>query len=88
LEGIGVATIEYKMREIRLRWFDHIKRRSENALVRRWKIISLSGYRRVRGRPKKVGKEIRNDLKFVGPTEDMTQDRSLWRSKIKVADHR
>jgi len=34
-EGVGVAPLEEKLRETRLRWFGHIKRRSVNALVRR-----------------------------------------------------
>jgi len=37
---------------------------------------------------KNGGLSIRNDLKFVGLTEDITQDKSWWRSKIKVVDHK
>jgi len=33
-------------------------------------------------------KLIRSDLAYIGLTEDMTQDRSLWRAKIKTVDHR
>lgn len=51
-ENVGVIPIEDKMREIKLRWFGHVKT-SENTLVRRCKTIRLSGCRRDRGQPKK-----------------------------------
>jgi len=87
-EKVGVASIEYKIRETRLRWLGHVKRRSEDALVRRCERLTLMECRRGRGRPKKNWKEmIRGDLKSLGLTEDMVQDRSLWRSKIRVADY-
>ena len=73
------------MRETRLRWFGHVKRRSENAPVRRRKKIDLSGCRTGKGRPEKNWHEvIRNDLKLVDLMEDMAQDRSQRRSRIKV----
>ena len=50
---VGVAPIEHKMREIRLRWFGHIKRRSEEAPVRRCERLPLADCRRGRGRLKK-----------------------------------
>ena len=31
---------------------------------------------------------IREDLKVVGLTENMAQDRRLWRDRIKILDHR
>ena len=84
---IGVASIEDKIREIRLRWFGHIRRRSMDAPVRRCENIDRLDYKRSRGRPKKSWCEvIRIDLKTLGLVEDMTHDRALWRSKIKVAD--
>ena len=39
---VGVAPIEDKMRENRLRWFDHIKRRSRDAPVRRVEKIDIA----------------------------------------------
>ena len=73
-----MAPLEEKLREARLRWFGHVKRRCVNAPVRRYEKISLSHYRRGRGRPKMSWNEvIRSDMKFTGVTEDMAQDRNL-----------
>jgi len=84
---IGVASIKDKMREARLRWFGHIRRRSRSAPVRRCEMIEYLEYRRSRGRPKKNWSEvIRHDLKTLGLMEVMAQDRKLWRGTIKVAD--
>jgi len=35
-----------------------------------------------------LDKVIREDLKVVGLTEDMTRDRRLWQDRIKILDHR
>ena len=52
-------------------------------------MISLLECRRGSGGLKKSWKEvIKEDLKFLGLKEDMPYDRNLWRSRIKVADHR
>jgi len=50
---IGVASVEDKMRETRLRWFEHIRRRSMDVPVRRCETIECLEYKRSRGRPKK-----------------------------------
>jgi len=50
---IGVASIEEKMRENRLQWFGHVRRRSTNALVRRVELINLGEVKRAKGRSKK-----------------------------------
>jgi len=47
------------MRETRLRWFGHVKRRHEDAPMRRCERnqrMNLADCRRGRGRPKKIGK--------------------------------
>ena len=88
-ERVRVTPIEDKLRETRLRWFGHVKRRSVNALVRICEAINPLQCRRGRGRPKMSWtKVIRSDMKFVGLTKHMTQDRNMWRSKIKILDHR
>jgi len=84
---IGVACIEDKMGEVRLRWFGHIRGRLRDALVRRCETIECPDYRRSRGRPKKSWSEvIRHDLKTLGLVKDMALDRKFWRATIKVAD--
>ena len=53
--------------------------------MRRGEAIDLSHYKRGRGRLKMSCNEvIRSDMKFMGLTEDMAQDRNMWRSRIKL----
>ena len=86
---VKVAPIDEKMRESRLRWFGHVKRRSVAAPVRRCERIDLPGGKRGRGRPKKsLDEVVREALRVVGLTEDLAQDRRLWRDRIKVLDCR
>jgi len=46
---VGVEPIEDKMRETRLRWFGHIRRRNGNAPMRRCETINFMRCRRYRG---------------------------------------
>ena len=56
-----------------------------DAPVKRYERINIPEGRRGRERPKKnLDEVIREDLKVVGLTEDMAQDRKLWRDRIKV----
>jgi len=55
--------------------------------LRRCERINILEGRRGRGRPKKsLDVVIREDLKVAGLTEDMAQDRKLWRDRIKTVD--
>ncbi|KAK4353468.1 hypothetical protein RND71_028986 [Anisodus tanguticus] len=84
-DKVGVASVEDKMREARLRWFGHVQRRDMDAPVRRCERLAMDGFRRGRGRPKKYwGEVIRRDMAQVQLTEDMTLDRRLWRTQIRV----
>jgi len=75
---IRVESIEDKIREARLRWFGHIRRRNMDALVRRCERLDRPDYKKSRGRPYKSWSEvIRHDLKTLGLVEDMAQDRRL-----------
>ncbi|XP_070039058.1 uncharacterized protein [Nicotiana tomentosiformis] len=84
-DKVGVAPVEAKMHEARLRWFGHVKRRSTDVPVRRCERLVLRGERRGRGRPKKSwGEVIRRDMEQLELIEDMTLDRRVWRLKIRV----
>ena len=88
-ERVRVAPLEDKMRETRLRWFGHIKKRSVSAPVRKYEVIHLSHCRRGRGCPKLSWNEVvRSDMKSMELMEDMAQDKNLWRSRIKLLEHR
>jgi len=88
-EKVKVAPVEDKMRQTRLRWFGHVKKRSVHAPVRRCEHINLMHCKRGRGRLKMSWNVvIRRNLNFMGFTEDMAQDRDIWRSRIKITDHR
>ena len=72
------VTLEEKLTETRLRWFGHVKRRSVDALVRRCETINLLHCRRGRRRPKTSWNAvIGSDMKFMGLTDDMIQDRNM-----------
>ena len=87
-ERVGVTPLEEKLRETRLRRFGHVKRRSVSAPMRRCEAIHLLDCRRGRGRPKMSWDGvIRRDMKSLGLTEDMAQDRNIWQSRIKTVDH-
>ena len=82
----GSATIGDKLREWRLRWFGHVRRRGVTEPVRRVEVIQVEG-KRGRGRPRKTWKEqIRMDLQVLNLSEDMTADRLSWRRSISIAD--
>ncbi|KAF3642601.1 AT-hook motif nuclear-localized protein 1 [Capsicum annuum] len=82
-EKVGVTSVECKMREARLRWFGHVKRRGMDAPVRRCERLALDGFRRGRGRPKKYwGEVIRRDMEQLQLTEDMTLDRKDVLAKL------
>ncbi|KAF3676491.1 Pre-mRNA cleavage factor Im 25 kDa subunit 1 [Capsicum annuum] len=86
-EKVEVASVEDKMREGRLRWFGHVMRRGTDASVRRCERLALDGFKRSRGSPKKYWREvIRHDMELLQITEDMTLDRKVWRSRIRIDD--
>ena len=81
--------IEDKLREIRLRWFDHVKRRSVDAPVRKCERTNIPKDKRGKRRPKKSLHEvIRAYLKVVGLTDDIAHDRRPWQDRIKILDRR
>nr|XP_016512735.1 PREDICTED: uncharacterized protein LOC107829780 [Nicotiana tabacum] len=88
-EKVGVAPVDEKMREARLRWFGHMRRRSPDAPVRICEWLAVVGVRRGRGRPKKYwGEVIRHDMDSMRISEDMALDRITWRSSIRVVGQR
>ncbi|KAF3649631.1 hypothetical protein FXO37_18884 [Capsicum annuum] len=77
-EKVGVASVEDKIREVRLRWFGHVIRRGLDAPVRKCETLAMVDFRRGRGRPKKYWRDvIRHDMEQLQLTKDMTLDRKV-----------
>ncbi|KAD6796202.1 hypothetical protein E3N88_07098 [Mikania micrantha] len=84
---VGVTCISDKVREGRLRWFGHVRRRHVLAPVRRVENLSVEG-KRYRGRPRLTWeKQIRQDMIALYLSEDMISDRNSWRRRIKARDY-
>jgi hypothetical protein len=84
---VEVAPIEDKMRENRLRWFGHVRRRPSGAPVRKIEEWEREKLIRGRGRPKQTWiKVVENDMRFIGVDEDMTLERATWRQRIRVEE--
>nr|XP_043637945.1 uncharacterized protein LOC122608942 [Erigeron canadensis] len=83
---LEVGTIINKLREGRLRWFGHVRRRDRTAPLRRTESIHVEGIRR-RGRPKMRWEDrLAKDLIELGLSKDMTLHRTAWRTRIRVED--
>nr|GEY38319.1 hypothetical protein [Tanacetum cinerariifolium] len=84
--AVNEVTIVNKMREGRLRWFGHVKRRPQSAPVRRVESLTVDEARR-KGRPKLRWEDrLKTDLKEMLLSEDLTSDRNAWRTRIRVVE--
>ena len=65
-----------------MRCFGHVKCRDENNILRRVMELEVEGTRPV-GRPKKTwSKVVEDDTRKLNITEDMAEDRKLWRELV------
>ena len=86
-ERLGVAPIDEKLVQHRLRWFGHIQRRPPEAPVNSGILKSMEETRRGRGRPKLTWAEaVKRDLRDWNVPKDLAVDRTAWRSAIHVPE--
>ena len=84
--AVGVTCITDKVREARLRWYGHVRRREEDVNVRSIMDAEVQGHRS-RGRQRKRWIDaVREDLKLLRLTDDDVENRDKWRRRIHVAD--
>ena len=65
-DKVGVAPIEEKLIQHRLRWFGHLQRRSPEAPIRIGLLQRPENTKRGRGRPKLTWEEVRSDERRGG----------------------
>jgi len=74
---LKVAPITEKMRQARLRWFDHMMRRDEQSVVRTAFNIDPAGHRH-RGQPKKRCLDrLNEDMRIVNIEPDDALDQAV-----------
>jgi len=79
---VKVGQISKKVRESRLQWYGHVKRREDAYVGRRMLEIELQGKRKV-GRPKRRFMDaVKDRMKEVGVNEGDVYDRRNWRKRI------
>ena len=81
--SLKVAEVRKKIIERRLMWYGHVERREEDHYLKRVANMEIPGRRR-RGRPKTRWKDsVRRDMKEVGLTSDIAQERNTWKKIVK-----
>jgi len=83
---LHVASMGNKVREARLRWYGHVRRRDVEYVGQRVLKMELPGKRK-RGRPKRRYMDaLVEDMKAAGVQEIDTQDRTKWKQSIRCGD--
>jgi hypothetical protein len=84
-DRLGVAPIEEKLIQHRLRWFGHVHRRPAEAPMHRGIIRWDNNVKRGRGRPNLTWEEaIKRVLKEWNIPMELCLDRSAWKEAIHV----
>ena len=86
-DRVGVAPIEEKLVQHRLRWFGHIQRRPPEAPVHSGRLKRAENVKRGRGRPILTWEEsVKRDLKDWSIDKELAMDRGAWKLAIHVPE--
>ena len=83
---VKVRQISKEVRDSRLRWYGHVKRKEDDYVGRRVLEMELPRKKKVR-RPKRMSKDaVKERRKEVAANEGDVHDRSNWRREIRFGD--
>ena len=82
---VGVENIKEKIREARLRWYGHMRRREDSYVGRKVLDMEVSG-KHPRGRQKtRFSDIIKEVIRVAGAREEEMWDRTVWRRRFMSA---
>ena len=80
---LKVQRLGMKMREGRLKWYEHVMRRDQEYVGKKMMEMELLGKRK-RGRPKRRFLDVvKEDMEEVGAKETDVENRKMWRMMIR-----
>ncbi|KAG2658315.1 hypothetical protein PVAP13_1KG247805 [Panicum virgatum] len=86
-DRVGVAPIEEKLTQHRLRWFEYVQRRTPEVPVRSGVLERVDNVKSGRCRSKLTWDEsVKRDLKDWNISKEIALDRSAWRLSINVLE--
>ncbi|KAG2650504.1 hypothetical protein PVAP13_1NG211000 [Panicum virgatum] len=86
-DSVGVAPIEEKLTQHRLRWFGHVQRRPPEVPVRNGVLEWVDNVKRGRSRLKlMLDESVKRYLKDWNISKEIALDRSAWRLAINVPE--
>jgi hypothetical protein len=86
-ERLGVALVEEKLVQHRLKWFRHIQRRPAESSIRNGVIKRTGNEKRDRGRSNLTWEEsVKRDLKDWCITKELVLDRKEWNLEIYMPE--
>ena len=81
-----IAKMGDKLRNARLRWYGHIKRREEDYVEKRMIEMAVPGIRKRRNPRRRWMDFVREDMEGVGPREGDKVDPVKWRLLSRCGD--
>ncbi|GKE03879.1 probable LRR receptor-like serine/threonine-protein kinase RFK1 isoform X1 [Tanacetum coccineum] len=76
--------VTHRIRTGWIRWFVHVKRRPQTTPVRRVEALLVDGLRRRGGLKLRWEDRLKQVMKELLLSEDMTSDRNVWRDRISI----
>ena len=82
-DTVKIERLEMKMREGRLRWYEHVMRRDQEYVGRKMMEMELTEKRKI-GRPKRKFLDVvKEDMGKVGAKETNVGNRTVWTKIIR-----
>ena len=86
LQNFNLELLWVRLRKLRLRWYDHLKRMDDNQWPKMARGVTIPGPQSA-GKPEMTWRQtVENDLRATGLRKEDAQNKHVWEKKIKALD--